>query len=91
MRSGRYVIAKLIKSDRVSYIFEDTGQRDQEWEVIDEMDTAIKRFDSFAVEVRMKSGTQFRIDEQELMTRRVGFEQRPITIEELFLEAFQRA
>jgi len=90
MKSGRYVIAKLIESDRVSYIFEDTGQRDQKWAVIDEMDVAIKRMDRFATDVRMKSGKEFTIDEYELTTRRVGLEQRPITVEELFLEVYRK-
>jgi len=90
MVSGRYVIAKLIESDRPTTIFEDTGQRDQRWEIIDEMDVAIKRVDRLATDVRMKSGKKFTIDEYELATRRKGIERRPITIEELFLEVYLR-
>lgn len=90
MVSGRYVIAKLIESDRPTTIFEDTDQQDQRWEIIDEIDVVIKRADRFATDVRMKSAKEFTIDEYELITRRKGIEQRPINVEELLLEAYQR-
>lgn len=59
--------------------------------MVDEMEMATKCINRLATVVQMKSGNKFTINEHELMSRRTGIDQHPITIEELFVEAYNQA